>query len=303
MIKVIASDMDGTLLGNDHKVAPETLKAIHEACDAGIRFMIATGRNFKGAMEELKETDIVCDYIVGSGAEVRDQKQQIVSTAPLSMELCEEIYENLKEFPVSIIFSSGDYDYRIGTKKEIEESFLKQIQLFHMDTGQDTDESAVLSSPLYRRIVENTKIISEFQELEKSQVSVYKVFLYSNDLEMLEKISKKLEKNKKLAVASSFKTNLEITAVEAQKGPVLKQYIESLGYTMDEVMVLGDSLNDYSMLSMDFGATVAMENAMPQVKTVSKYITRSNEEFGVAYAIYGVLAQIRKENAGWMSEV
>ena len=92
MIKVIASDMDGTLLGNDHKVAPETLKAIHEACDAGIRFMIATGRNFKGAMEELKETDIVCDYIVGSGAEVRDQKQQIVSTAPLSMELCEEIF-------------------------------------------------------------------------------------------------------------------------------------------------------------------------------------------------------------------
>lgn len=73
---------------------------------------------------------------------------------------------------------------------------MKQIQLFHMDTGQDTDESAVLSSPLYRRIVENTKIISEFQELEESQVSVYKVFLYSNDLEMLEKISKKLEKIK-----------------------------------------------------------------------------------------------------------
>ena len=53
---------------------------------------------FAKAMEELKETDIVCDYIVGSGAEVRDQKQQIVSTAPLSMELCEEIYENLKDF-------------------------------------------------------------------------------------------------------------------------------------------------------------------------------------------------------------
>ena len=127
-----------------------------------------------------------------------------------------------------------------------------------------------LSSPLYRRIVENTKIISEFQELEESQVSVYKVFLYSNDLEMLARISKKLEKNKKLAVASSFKTNLEITAVEAQKGPVLKQYIESLGYTMDEVMVLGDSLNDYSMISMDFGATVAMENAVPEIKKAAK---------------------------------
>ena len=115
--------MDGTLLGDDHRIAPETLAAVKRACDAGIRFMIATGRNFKGAMEELKETDIVCDYIVGSGAEVRDQKQQIVSTAPLSMELCEEIYENLKEFPVSIIFSSEIMTTGIGNRKRIEEVF------------------------------------------------------------------------------------------------------------------------------------------------------------------------------------
>ena len=54
MIKVIASDMDGTLLGDDHGIAPETLAAVKRACDAGIRFMVATGRNFPGAMEELK---------------------------------------------------------------------------------------------------------------------------------------------------------------------------------------------------------------------------------------------------------
>ena len=53
MIKVIASDMDGTLLGDDHRIAPETLAAVRRACDAGIRFMVATGRNFPGAMEEL----------------------------------------------------------------------------------------------------------------------------------------------------------------------------------------------------------------------------------------------------------
>lgn len=77
--------------------------------------------------------------------------------------------------------------------------------------------------------------------------------------------------------------------MEAQKGPVLKEYIEALGYTMDEVMVLGDSLNDYSMISMDFGATVAMENAVPEIKKAAKYITKSNNEFGVAYAINQVL--------------
>ena len=77
---------------------------------------------------------------------------------------------------------------------------------------------------------------------------------------------------------------------------MLKEYIESLGYTMDEVMALGDSLNDYSMLSMDFGATVAMANAVPEIRRAAKYITKSNVEFGVAYAIHELLKHQGKGN-------
>ena len=135
----------------------------------------------------------------------------------------------------------------------------------------------------------NTRVISGIEELEKAGLPVYKLFLFSGDLEMLDKIRRELEKNQEIAVSSSFENNLEITDVKAQKGPVLKEYIESLGYTMDEVMALGDSLNDYSMLSMDFGATVAMENAVPEIRRVAKYTTRSNVEFGVAYAIRELL--------------
>lgn len=102
---------------------------------------------------------------------------------------------------------------------------------------------------------------------------------------MLKEIEGKIQKNPNLAVASSFANNLEITDAKAQKGPVLKEYIESLGYTMDEVMVFGDSMNDYSMFSMDFGATVAMENADERIKAVAKYVTKSNIEDGVAYTI------------------
>lgn len=80
--------------------------------------------------------------------------------------------------------------------------------------------------------------------------------------------------------------------MRAQKGPVLKEYIESLGYTMEEVMVFGDSLNDFSMLEMDFGATVAMENADPEVKAVAKYVTKSNAEHGVAYVIEKLLESL-----------
>ena len=64
------------------------------------------------------------------------------------------------------------------------------------------------------------------------------MFLVSDDWKLLLEIKKELEKEENYAVSSSFKNNLEITHIKAQKGPILKQYIESLGYTMDEVMVL-----------------------------------------------------------------
>lgn len=285
MIKVIASDMDGTLLGDDHKPAPETLAAVKKACDAGIRFMIATGRNFPGAMAELKDAELVCDYIVGSGAEVRNPQQEVVVTHPISIELCRAIYEEIRDYPLSVTFCTDGYDYKIGTPEEIEESLMLQMQLFF--SNQPREELA--KSETYRRIKKSTRSMSDMDELEAAGVPVYKLFLYSEDKAMLDEMNVRLQRNKDIAVASSFPTNLEITDVKAQKGPVLKEYIESLGYTMNEVMVLGDSLNDLSMISMDFGATVAMANADPEVKSAAKHITKSNTEFGVAYAIEELL--------------
>ena len=93
-----------------------------------------------------------------------------------------------------------------------------------------------------------------------------------------------------MAVASSHPKNLEVTDIRAQKGVVLKHFIESKGYSMDEVMVLGDSLNDLSMIRMNFGATVAVENAVKEVKEAACYLTKSNDENGVAYAIEKLMA-------------
>lgn len=285
MIKVIASDMDGTLLGNDHRIAPETLEAVKEAVNMGIRFMICTGRNFRGAMQELGGTDLVCDYIVGSGAEVRDSDSNVIVTYPMSIELCERVYSVVREYPVSTVICTDGYDYRIGTRGEVEESLLLETMLFHMNLSREE----VKKTRQYIQMKEGTKAISDIRELKEKGVPVYKLFLFSEDRAMLGEIKEKLAGNREIAVASSFSTNLEITDVRAQKGPVLKAYIESLGYTVDEVMVLGDSLNDLSMISMDFGATVAMENGDPAVKGAAKYITKTNEDLGVAYAIRELL--------------
>ncbi len=287
MIKVIASDLDGTLFGSESKIAPETLAAVKRACEAGIRFIITTGRNFRGVMKELEDADLTCDYILCSGAEVRNSRQEIVSQVPISMEQCREVYEVLQKYPVSVIFGTDEYDYQIGTYEEVEKQTVSRLNSYFSEIGI----SELQKAQMFGERMDTTKVVKNFQELNDTGVPVYKLFLFSDDREMLAEIDKELAKQKQIAVSSSFPTNLEITDVRAQKGPVLKEYIESLGYQMEEVMTFGDSRNDESMLSMDFGATIAMANADEELKKAAKYITKSNVELGVAYVIEELLKQ------------
>lgn len=285
MIKVIASDMDGTLLGDNHELAKETIWAIHDAQEAGIRFIIATGRNYHMAMSVLENTDIVCDYLLSSGAEVRNSQKQIVSNLELDIDLCEKIYETIRQAGGYVIFCGKDSNYQVGDRKEIETASLAYMQLFFQ--GMPLEQ--VVQTEMYKKMQNNTEVMETFQVLKASGIVIYKIFMYSLDTQLVDKIQKQFENDSRLAVASSMINNLEFTDIRAQKGPVLKTYIESLGYTMDEVMTLGDSMNDYSMIAMDFGATVAMENAVPELKAAAKYLTKSNNELGVAFAIHELL--------------
>lgn len=273
--------MDGTLLNNNHVFSEKTIQSIKKVCEKGIRFMVVTGRNYVSAMEVLENTGMVCDYILSSGAEIRNLDRQVLLSIALSFDECEYLYEKLKKYPIGIMFCTEEKNFIIGTFEEADEGILNYIKYFH-DTK---DKEELRKTKLYETMWAKTKELPDYETLRRNQISVTKMFLVSDDEKMLQKIKAELEENDNLAVSSSFINNLEVTDVKAQKGPVLKEYIESLGYTMDEVMVLGDSLNDYSMMEMDFGATIAMENADKEIKKTAKYITKSNEEDGVAYVI------------------
>ena len=281
MIKVIASDMDGTLLNNNHVFSEKTIQSIKKACEKGFRFMVVTGRNFVSAMQPLKDTGLVCDYIVSSGAVIRNPKQEIIESIVMGFDECEYLYNKLKEYPLGILFCSEEMNHILGTHEEVDECILDYVKFFHETAGREE----LRKTKIYQQMWERTKELPDYAALRENNVPISKMFLFSEDVEMLQEIKTELNKNKNLAVSSSLNTNLEVTHVRAQKGPILKRYIESLGYTMDEVMVLGDSLNDYSMMEMDFGATIAMENAEQEIESVAKYITKSNEEDGVAYVI------------------
>jgi Cof subfamily protein (haloacid dehalogenase superfamily) len=87
-----------------------------------------------------------------------------------------------------------------------------------------------------------------------------------------------------LAVSSSADNNLEITNSEAQKGVALKRFAELKGIPLENTMAIGDNYNDVSMLEIA-GFPVAMGNAVEDLKDMAAFITKENDESGVAFAI------------------
>lgn len=289
--------MDGTLLNEKHKMEEYTYNTLRKASDDGMKIIIATGRNYESAMQEMRNYDLCCDYILASGAEVRNQKGEVLKKTPIKKERVADIVRCLRKFPIAASFYTDTGDYRIGTREEVEESILNQIKSFHLEA----DDDVIRNSEAYRNVLKRTRILGTEEELFELEKPIYKVFIFSEDLDLLARMEKEFSVFDDLASASSFKTNMELTDIGAQKGLALSEYIESLGYHKSEVMVLGDSMNDYSMISMDFGATVAMGNAIEKIKEAASYITKSNVECGVAYAVElarkNELFRIKKEYA------
>ena len=280
-IKVVAVDMDGTLLNQNHELSQGTYEVIRKAQCNGIRFIITTGRDYKSARMVLEKYDLSFDYIVASGAEIRNSEGIILNTIPIRNSCLIDIYKRLESIPVMVRFCTNGVDYFIGSRNNMMQGILEEIKLFDMSGSDET----IMQSEIFKERIDRFCCVSSLNEFLEKNVPIYKVYISSDNIEAIKMADRLLSDIDNIASASSFCNNVELTDIKAQKGPVLKEYVQSLGYSMHEVMAIGDSMNDYSMLSMDFGMTVAMANGMEKVKSVAKYITKTNEELGVAYAI------------------
>ena len=296
MIRVIAADMDGTLLNTEHKMSKETYQTILRAQEAGFRFMIATGRYYPGAIGALGEYHLNCDFVTGSGAEIRSDKGELLQTIAMDPAYFREIYDRAVAMGGAVRFCANGTDYLIGDPETIEDRMLAENRIF---LGEGTDEE-LKNLKLFRQLMERVRCVESLEEILAREIPVYKIFITAPDGETAQRMRREMGKIPHLSVASSFYNNVELTDGMAQKGIAIRTYIESLGFRKEEVMVLGDSLNDLSMFEEGFGAAVAMANAEPVIRDAAGYITISNDEEGAAYAIRlmmeGRLEQLKKTN-------
>lgn len=284
MIKLIASDMDGTLLNSNHDIDRETVDAIRAAEEAGIIFAISTGREYESVKEVLDKHNIKAQCILSNGAEYRDEDGNILDIININNESARKIIDILDKnnFSARIFTSKGIFT--TSTREKALEEVIYRTKSFNPELTES--EAKKISENL--RFFTALKYIDDLDKFFDGQIEVRKFVAFNNDIELIDKMKRELSKIEGLAISSSFRDNIEITNINAQKGIILDKVAKKLSIAKEDVMILGDSFNDYSMFEI-FDETVAMGNAIQEVKDIAKYITDTNDNLGVAKAIYNVL--------------
>ncbi|NFO39912.1 HAD family phosphatase [Clostridium botulinum] len=284
MIKLIASDMDGTLLNNNHDIDVETVEAIRKAEEAGIIFTISTGREYDSVKGILDKHNIRCQCILSNGAEYRDEEGNILEVININEEYAKQIIKILDEnkLPARIFTDKGVFT--TSTREEALQEVVFRTLTFNPNLTEDEAKKMAEKEGFFTSL----KYIDDVEKFFEDGIEVRKFVAFHKDVELIDKIKKTVGKLEGLAISSSFDDNIEITDLNAQKGIILEQVAKKMDIDIKDVMILGDSFNDYSMFEI-FEESVAMKNAIPEVKEIAKYITDSNGNLGVAKAIYNVL--------------
>ncbi|OKZ85517.1 Cof-type HAD-IIB family hydrolase [Clostridium sp. 29_15] len=258
MIKLIASDMDGTLINSSHQISSGNLSAIRRAQESGIEFAIATGRDYSMVKPFLDKYELKCEAIA----------------------VIEEI---LKESSIVDIYTSEG----IFTTKYSKEDFDNAVNRIKEFNKEMTKDNIIkLLTEIREKMIEFH--IEDIDKMISSEIVFYKIITSHKDKYIIRNLKKKINEIGGLAVASTSEYDIEVNDIQAQKGLILAKVAEMKGIEKDEVMVLGDSFNDYSMFT-EFKNSYAMKNAIDEIKKIATYVTETNNNDGVGKAIEKVL--------------
>lgn len=263
-IKIIAFDLDGTVLNSGKEITARTLEAIHKALSAGIHIIPATGRQFYDVPQPIK--DIAPSFIIANnGAQVYKMPEK-------SLELSKYYEKNtalslLHEFRNFRGMIFGAYD---------------SVGIFD-NKGRGFEEGITArkrSSGLWK----NPYPLEDIESLIQEGKRFIKLVMIFEDQAERQRAFDAFLPRKDLYVTYFAEDNIEIMPAGVSKGNALRFAAEKLDIDMKNVMALGDSDNDKEMI-LEAGLGIAMGNAPETLKAAADEVTLSCDEDGAALAI------------------
>lgn len=286
MIKLIASDMDGTLLDSCMQISPENAAAIKHATEQGVEFIVATGRNRTEALPALEQVGIDCAMVTLNGAQVFDKAGQSLFTVPIDAQTVTSILDLLDE---------RDIYYEVATDQGLfSQSQEQRIELFATHLGEVmphlTHKMAIAMVASQLEILPIHYVKNVRQRLAEGLEVLKIICFHKEEARVLGPVAKELEGFGELSITSSGANNIEINHRDAQKGIAVAHLAHERNIPLEQIMTIGDNLNDISMIQMA-GVSFAMGNAALEVKEYAKYVTDTNIEDGVGKAILRALRE------------
>lgn len=268
--KIIALDYDGTLLSDKKTILPETLAALKKAHDNGIILLPATGRMLWGIYQ-------ICipefDYAIAcNGAAVYNLKtKECIIEHTLKKEKALYILDKIYNYDISI-------DAFINGNAYKDKSDADMIEKFHLSPEMKVfmKKSRNYVNDLREFIQSENKNVQKFTlnfTPDSNGVGLYRKEVF----DILKEIPD-------ITVVCGGMNNLEITEKGVSKGKALLEFGELMGVKQNEIMAFGDSENDLEMIK-NAGMGIAMKNSIPEVIENADYVTLSNNDNGIAYAI------------------
>lgn len=275
-VRLIALDMDGTLLASDHHTVPErNIEAIRRAHSLGIHVTISTGRMAEDAGDFIRRLDLPCMIIASNGARAYDAPKpegKLIYRCELAPRDAHRALDIL--MPTGLLVHAFE-DGRVNTAggQPGQRYHLVERGLIEARYGEENLRAAA-----------DRGLLKIFAESGGFAGSVYNPKVEPARAQIMEEMPH-------LQVTSSGVGNIEITSPEGGKGVALAHMAAHFGLTRENVMAVGDAPNDLNMLEYAYHS-VAMGNASPEVRAACRYETGTNDECGVAQIIEKVIAAV-----------
>lgn len=275
--KLLATDMDGTLLMNNKTLSQENIKALRYAKKQGIEIAICTGRPYVTVKPYLDKLGFDCWVITNNGGVIRNSKGDILSVDYMKPQALEEVIKLLLQEKIYFHISDEKCSYIRNRYERI-----KNIEGFILRTGASRLRAslhslwAVLLSGSHKK-VDFTTFVSEGR-------NAVNIFILSQDQQQRRALRDKLKGIRGINITSSGFDNIEVLDEDATKGKALEKLSKILNITEDSIIAVGDNYNDLSMIEYA-GLGVAMKNAEEEIIERADWVTKSNEEDGIAHLV------------------
>lgn len=271
--RVLALDLDGTLTDSQKRVTPPTRRALEKAAALGVRIVLTSGRPLMGIKKLADDIDMGClngFIIAGNGAQlVKYRTGEMIYTSQIPIECLDRIEEIAAMFDVAALCydEQGVISARPDDKYVRLEAFNNGLPITCVTNLR---ERAVLPAPKAMIVGEPDKLARCFECARAFFEGTMHVFM-------------------------SERFFMECTAMGNSKAHALERLLNYLGEPREALMACGDGLNDLEMLVFA-GLGVAMQNSYPEVLEAADAVTASNDQDGVARAIYKYI--LREEYPG-----